>query len=71
MAPSGTALYVYTTSGPVRVERGSWLIQGDREIYPCIHRDFKKRYEPLSFADQPASGQSPEQLGAQYRDYRE
>lgn len=47
LAPSGSALYAYTTSGPVRVERGSWLIQGDKEIYPCLDKDFKERYEAV------------------------
>lgn len=47
VAPSGTALYAYTTSGPVRVEKGSWLIQGEKEVYPCLDKDFKERYEAV------------------------
>lgn len=53
---SGTALYAYTTHGPVRVEKGSWLIRGQHEVYPCLDKDFKERYEPVPFADQPAEG---------------
>lgn len=45
--PSGIALYAYTTSGPVRVEKGSWLILGEKEVYPCLDIDFQKRYEPV------------------------
>jgi hypothetical protein len=47
LAESGSALYAYTTHGPVRVERGSWLILGDREIYPCTDADFRERYEEV------------------------
>jgi len=42
---SGSALYAYTTSGPVRVEKGSWVILGKNEAYPCIDKDFRERYE--------------------------
>jgi hypothetical protein len=47
VAPSGIALYVYTTSGPVRVEKGSWIIRGEKELYPCLNQDFQERYESL------------------------
>lgn len=45
VAPSGIALYVYTKNGPIRVNRGDWLILGDKEVYPCTDRDFLERYE--------------------------
>jgi hypothetical protein len=47
ISPSGTAFYVYSLHGPIRVERGTWLIQGDKEIYPCTDDEFQKQYEPL------------------------
>ena len=47
LAPSGNALYAYTTSGPVRVEKRMWLIQGDKEIHPCLDKDFQERYESV------------------------
>ena len=47
LAVSGTGLYAYTKSGPVRVSRGDWLIAGDSEIYPCTDEEFQKRYEPI------------------------
>lgn len=45
VAPSGIALYAYTTKGPVRVNRGDWLILGDKEVYPCTDAEFQRRYE--------------------------
>jgi hypothetical protein len=69
LAESGSALYAYTTEGPVRVNRGDWCILGDKEIHPCTNEEFLKRYEPLSFADQPADGRTPQELGGQYKDY--
>ena len=45
LSESGSALYAYTKNGPVRVNRGDWLILGDREIYPCTDEEFEKRYE--------------------------
>ncbi len=70
LAESGSALYAYTLNAPVRVHRGDWCIQGAKEIYPCTHEEFLKRYEPVSFADQPADGRSPQELVAQYKDYK-
>jgi hypothetical protein len=43
---SGSALYAYSKNGPVRVNRGDWLIQGDKEIYPCTDETFQRNYEP-------------------------
>ena len=43
---NGSALSAYTLNGPVRVNRGDWCIQGEKEIYPCTHEEFHKRYEP-------------------------
>lgn len=54
LAESGSALYAYTSSGPVRVNHGYWCILGDKEIYPCTDADFRARYEPAPFADQPS-----------------
>lgn len=68
---SHLGLYAYSKNGPVRVERGDWLILGDKEIYPCTNDEFHKRYEPVSFADQPADGRTPQELRAQYKDYVE
>lgn len=48
LAQSGGALYAYSKNGPVRVERGDWLILGDKEIYPCTDEEFRKRYEEVS-----------------------
>lgn len=44
---SGTALYAYTTNGPVRVHRGDWCIMGAKEIYPCTDAEFRQRYEEI------------------------
>lgn len=45
LAESGSALYAYTTNGPVRVNRGDWCICGEKEIYPCTDAEFHKLYE--------------------------
>lgn len=55
---SGTGLYAYTKNGPVRVNRGDWVILGENETYPCVDEEFQKRYEPelvpeVSFSPQP------------------
>jgi hypothetical protein len=42
---SGIALYAQTLNGPVRVNRGDWCIQGEKEIYPCTDEEFHKQYE--------------------------
>jgi hypothetical protein len=51
LAQSGSALYAYTKNGPVRVNRGDWVIQGDKEVYPCTDEEFKKRYEEIPQGD--------------------
>lgn len=48
LSESGSALYAYTSSGPVRVKWGSWLILGDKEIYPCTDADFQERYVEIN-----------------------
>lgn len=45
LSESGSALYAYTTNGPVRVNRGDWCIRGEKEIYPCTNEEFHKHYE--------------------------
>jgi hypothetical protein len=47
LTESGSGLYAYTTSGPVRVNRGSWCVLGVNEIYPCTDEDFRQRYEEV------------------------
>jgi hypothetical protein len=42
---SGSCLYAYTKSGPVRASRGDWLILGDHEVYPCKPEVFERNYE--------------------------
>ena len=45
LSESGSALYAYTKNGPIRVNKGDWCIQGEKEIYPCVDEEFHKRYE--------------------------
>lgn len=45
LAPSGTALYAYTKNGPVRINRGDWIIQEKLGVTPCTDEEFQKRYE--------------------------
>lgn len=44
---SGTGLYAYTKNGPMRVNRGDWVILGDNETYPCVDDEFHRRYESV------------------------
>jgi len=60
-----------TKQGTVQAVPGDWLILGDGEVYPCKPEEFEKRYEPVPFADQPVDERSPQELGAQYKDYKE
>lgn len=50
---SGSGLYAYTKNGPVHVQRGDWLILGDKEIYPCTDEEFRKRYEEATPDSEP------------------
>lgn len=52
---SGSALYAYTTNGPVRVNRGDWCVLGDKEIYPCTDEEFHKRYEEVPYEEVPVT----------------
>lgn len=61
LAQSGSALYAYSKNGPVRVERGDWLILGDKEIYPCTNEEFHKRYEEV-----PVERELPSTVDALY-----
>jgi len=39
---------VVTLSGPVKVDRGDWILQGvEGELYPCKDNIFQKTYEPV------------------------
>jgi hypothetical protein len=51
LSESGSALYAYTTSGPVRVNRGDWCIMGEKEIYPCTNEEFHRCYEKVSLPE--------------------
>lgn len=53
---SGSALSCYTKQGPVRANKGDWLILGEREIYPCSDEEFTKRYEPVEPAETSFAG---------------
>jgi hypothetical protein len=53
---SGTGLYAYTKNGPVRVNRGDWVICGDCETYPCSDADFRERYEEAPSSETSFAG---------------
>jgi len=46
-AENGLALTCYTKQGPVRAEKGDWLIMGQDEVYPCKPDEFDQRYETV------------------------
>lgn len=58
---SGSAITCYTLNGPMRVEKGDWLILGEVEVYPCKSDEFEKRYERID--DMQQFGTSGEEHG--------